>query len=147
MPIMSNRKRLATLPLHFSGLGQQYEKGLLVENSELPVGQLVPYFEFTHHGKKLNSYDLIDGCYFYLIYSGDALDKSLWLQYNEAVKLIQIKNSNDWQRVCSCLNLQAGEAVFMRPDGIIAAKAEANDAYFTFFPILKSINLLERSSI
>ncbi|MBP9742042.1 MAG: FAD-dependent monooxygenase [Burkholderiales bacterium] len=140
MPIMPNRKRLKTLPLHFSGLGQRYEKGLLVENAELPVGQLVPYFEFTHQGRKLCSYDLIDGCYFYLIYNSDLLDKIFWLQCNECIKLIQLQNANDWRLACNRLNLQVGEAVLMRPDGIIAAKAATNNASNAFFSILKSIN-------
>ena len=137
---MANRQRLAALPSHFSGLGQRYEKGLLVENSEHPVGQLIPYFEFTHQGNYLCSYDLVDGRYFYLIYSSPLPDCAFWWRHKELIKLIQLQNPDDWQNACHSLNLQTEETVLMRPDGIIAAKASVNNANNIFLPILKSIN-------
>ncbi|MDA0910433.1 MAG: FAD-dependent monooxygenase [Proteobacteria bacterium] len=140
MPSMSNRQRLKTLPLHFSGLAQRYEEGLFIETNDSPVGQLVPYFEFIYQGEKLCSYDLIDGCYFYLIYGGNLPDKAHWLQWNRHIKLVQLQHPDDWQQACNCLGLKAEEVVLMRPDGIIAAKADANKASPIFSQILKFIN-------
>lgn len=138
MPTMSNRRRLATLPLHFSGLSQRYEKGLLVEKIEGLVGRLIPYVEFTQQEKYLCSYDLIDGCYFYLIYGNALPDSIFWSRYKDSIQLIRL-HSDDWQRLCNCLDLQADETVLMRPDGIVAAKTSVNDINNVFSSILKSI--------
>jgi 2-polyprenyl-6-methoxyphenol hydroxylase-like FAD-dependent oxidoreductase len=139
MPIMANRQRLATLPLHFSGLSQRYEKGLLAENNEGLVGRLIPYFKLTQQEKYLCSYDLIDGCYFYVLYGNALPDDVFWSQYKTLIKPFQL-HPDDWQQACNCLGLQAEETVLMRPDGIIAAKATVNNANNVFLPILKSIN-------
>lgn len=138
MPIMSNRQRLATLPLHFSGLSQHYEKGLLAENNEGLVGRLIPYFKLARQGKYLCSYDLIDGCYFYLLYGNALPDGAFWSRYKELIKPIQL-HLDDWQQVCNYLGLQTEETVLMRPDGIVAAKASINSASNVFSPILKSL--------
>ncbi len=138
MPIMANRKRLATLPLHFSGLTQRYEKGLLAENNEGLVGRLIPYFKLAQQEKYLCSYDLVDGCNFYLLYGIDLPDGAFWSRYNDLIKPIQF-HPEDWQQVCNCLGLQTEEMVLMRPDGIVAAKASINNASHVFFPILKPL--------
>ena len=139
LPIMANRQRLATLPLHFSGLNQRYEKGVLVENNAGLVGRLIPYFKLTHQGKYLCSYDLVDGCYFYLIYGSTLPNAAFWEQYKEVVKLIQLQNPDEWQQVCNCLGLQTEEMVLMRPDGIVAAKAAINNASNVFSLILNPL--------
>lgn len=138
MPIMANRKRLTSLPLHFSGLNQRYEKGLFVENNENLVGRLIPYFQLTQQKKYLCSYDLIDGCYFYLLHGNTLPDDAFWLRYKELIKRVQL-HPNDWQQVCHCLGLQTEEAILIRPDGIVAAKASINNAKNVFFPLLKAL--------
>jgi 2-polyprenyl-6-methoxyphenol hydroxylase-like FAD-dependent oxidoreductase len=139
LPIMANRDRLATiLPLHFSGLSQRYEKGLLVESSESLIGQLIPYFALTDQEIYLSSYDFIDGSYFYLLHGDTLSDETFWPHYKKWIKPIQFQ-ADDWQQVTRSLGLQTDEAVLIRPDGIVAAKATIQNTRKTFFPILKQI--------
>lgn len=138
MPMMANRICLATLPLHFSGLNQRYEKGLLADNNEGLIGRLIPYFKLTQQEKYLSSYDLIDGCYFYLLSGNTLPDAAFWSPHQQLIKPIQL-HPDDWQQACHCLNLQNDEAVLIRPDGIVAAKASIHNTINVFFPILKAI--------
>ena len=146
LPIMANRERLATtLPLHFSGLAQRYEKGLLAQSSESRIGQLIPYFALTQQEDYLCSYDFIDGNYFYLLHGNMLSDEHFWSKYKKWIKPIQLQ-ADDWQQAADRLSLQANEAVLIRPDGIVAAKSTTHNTKKLFFPILKPI-IMESTSL
>lgn len=136
MPIMANRKIFRMLPLHFSGLGQRYEKGLLVENNKNLTGRLIPYFKLSQHKHYSCSYDFMDGCYFYLLHNQDLSEDVFWLKHKALIKFIQL-NTDDWQQACRSLDLHTEEIVLIRPDGIVAATASINKAKNIFLSVLK----------
>ncbi len=128
LPLMSNRNLLNSLPLKYSGLGQRYETGLLDANRISLVGQLVPYFSFTHEGSNKCSYDLIDAQHFCLIAGNCFIDPNDLAKFDGVVKLIRIQMKEDWASISQILNLQVDEILLMRPDGIVAAKTTASKA-------------------
>lgn len=141
MPIMANRRRIKNLPYHFSGLSQRYEKGLLAQNNEGLVGQLIPYFTLTQQEQYSCSYDFIDGCYFYLLYGNVLREHDFFSQYKSSIKLIQL-HPDDWQQACLCLGLQAEDVLLIRPDGIVAAKVSTHNAKNVLSPLLKPLLIM-----
>ena len=140
LPIMANRKRLATtLPQGFSGLSQRYDKGLLVKNHDTSIGGLVPYFRVIQQGSRSSSYDFIDGDYFYLLHGNTLADDGFWSRYEKWVKPIRLQAA-DWQQVAQALDIGDEETVLIRPDGIVAGKASIHNTQ-QLFSLLKPLIL------
>lgn len=123
MPWMTNRQRIKGLPVHYAGLGQQYGSGLLSRSRGNLVGTFIPYFEFTLDAKKLCSYDLINGRDFLIVHVMSNGQIPAPISSLSGVTCISLDAEFAGHlEAMDRLSVSIGEYIFIRPDGIIAAR-------------------------
>ena len=127
LPTMDNRSNMAVgLPMTFSGLGQRYGNQALVAGSGRWVGQLLPCAQLVTDTGGQRSHALMRGGRFVLIVCGACPDLlSQRLRATGRVGIVPVTEVP--ARRAQALALRIGEALLVRPDGVVALQAMVND--------------------
>jgi 2-polyprenyl-6-methoxyphenol hydroxylase-like FAD-dependent oxidoreductase len=126
LPAMRNRKRISTiLPMNYSGLAQRYE----IACSDPDAGKLVPFIEFASDGRRVSTYDYINGENYVLFVAKNGhqnseamLSRQSGIKH-ESIKVIAVEELLPGE---AGIPSEAWNALLMRPDGIVCAVARAN---------------------
>ncbi|MEG0635252.1 MAG: FAD-dependent oxidoreductase [Pseudomonas sp.] len=129
LPRMANRRHIATtLPMTFSGLGQRYQGEVQAAGGGRWVGHLLPYARLLTDQGVQSTYALVQGGRFVLLAEGECPGDLR--QYLEASGRVSIVRAIDNQVGSSkAMALLEGEALLVRPDGVVAVQAMLNEPH------------------